>query len=86
MGSPGAENGPADFRYRVERVYKGGRRLRRGRVLTVRAERSEAACGLSARIGRRSGLLLRRRRGRPPWTADLFDEMTPRELRRAARA
>ncbi len=85
VGSPGAETGPADFRYRVERVYKGGRRLRRGRVVTVRAERSEAACGLPSRIGRRYGLLLHRRRGRPPWRAGLFDAMSPRELREAAR-
>lgn len=85
VGSPGAENGPADFRYRIERVFKGRRWLRRGRVVTVRAERSEAACGLPARTGRRSGLILHRRRGRPPWKAGLFDEMTPRELRRAAR-
>ncbi len=83
--SPGAENGPADFRYRVERVYKGRRWLRRGRVVTVRAERSEAACGLPSRIGRRYGLLLHRRKGRPPWTSNLFDAMSPRELRRAAR-
>ncbi len=85
VGSPGAETGPADFRYRVERVYKGGRRLRRGRVATVRAERSEVACGLPSRIGRRYGLLLHRRKGRPPWTANLLDAMSPRELRQAAR-
>ena len=86
VGSPGAANGPADFRYRIERVYKGGRRLRRGRVVTVRSERSEAACGLPAQTGRRYGLLLYRRRTRPPWRAGLFDAMSPRELREAARA
>ena len=86
VGSPGAENGPADFRYRIERIYKGKRRLRRGRVVTVRSERSEAACGLPARTGRRYGLLLHRRRGRPPWRAGLFDAMSPRELREAASA
>jgi hypothetical protein len=86
VGSPGAENGPADFRYRVERVYKGGRRLRRGRVVTVRGERSgTAACGLPAETDRRYGLLLHRRRTRPPWRAGLFDVMSPRELREAAR-
>src|SRR5918998_1193296 len=81
VGSPDAEYGPADFRYRVERVYKGMRRLRRGRVVTVRSERSEAACGLPAETGRRYGLLLYRRRTRPPWRAGLFDAMSPRELR-----
>ena len=86
VGSPGAENGPADFHYRIERVYKGGRRLRRGRVVTVRGERSEAACGLPGGTGRRYGLLLHRRRTPPPWRAGLFDAMSPRELREAARA
>jgi hypothetical protein len=86
VGSPGADEGPADFRYRVERVYKGGRRLRRGRVVTVRSERQETLCGLPSRIGRRYGLLLHRRRTGPPWRAGLSDAMSPRELRRAARA
>ena len=36
VGPTGA-GGPADFRYRVERVYKGGRGLRRGRMVTVRS-------------------------------------------------
>lgn len=85
VGSPTAAYGLADFRYRVERVYKGKRRLRRGRVVTVRSERSEAACGLPAQTGRRYGLLLHRRRTRPPWRAGLFDVMSPRELRQAAR-
>lgn len=86
VGSPRAEEGPADFRYRVERVYKGKRRLRRGRVVTVRSERNEGLCGLPARTRRRYGLLLHRRRGRPPWRAGLMDAMSPRELREAARA
>ncbi len=75
----------ADFRYRVERVYKGRRGLRRGRVVTVRSVRHESMCGLPARVGRRYGLLLHRRRTRPPWRASLFDAMSPRELREAAR-
>jgi hypothetical protein len=75
----------ADFRYRVERVYKG-RRLGRGRTVTVRSVRDEAACGLPNDIGRRYGLLLHRRRGRPAWKASLFDAVSPRELRAAARA
>ena len=85
VGSPDAEGGPADFRYRVERVYKG-RRLRRGRTVTVRSVRDEAACGLPGDVGRRYGLLLHRRRGRPAWKAGLFDAVSPRELRAAARA
>ena len=86
VGSPGAENGPADFRYRIERVYKGRRGLRRGRVVTVRSVRQESMCGLPGGVGRRYGLLLHRRRTRPPWRAGLFDAMSPRELREAARA
>ncbi len=75
----------ADFRYRVERVYKG-RRLRRGRTVTVRGVRDEGMCGLPNGIGRRYGLLLHRRTRRPPWKAGLFDAVSPRELRAAARA
>jgi len=86
VGSPDAENGPADFRYRVERVYKGKRRLRRGRVVTVRSERSVSACGLPAQTRRRYGLLLHRRKGRPRWRAGLFDVVSPPALREAARA
>ncbi len=38
LGPPDASLAPrADFRYRVERVYKGKRGLRRGRVVTVRS-------------------------------------------------
>ena len=86
VGSPDAETGPADFRYRVEGVYKGGRRLRRGRVVTVRGLNApQAACELPAETGQRYGLLLHRRRTRPPWRAGLFDVMSPRELREAAR-
>ena len=76
----------ADFRYRVERVYKGRRGLRRGRVVTVRGVRHESMCGLPDGVGRRYGLLLHRRRTRPPWRAGLFDAMSPRELREAAGA
>jgi hypothetical protein len=75
----------ADFLYRVERVYKGKRGLRRGRVVTVRSWRHEHMCGLPDRIGRRYGLLLHRRRGHPRWRADLFDWYSPRRLRAAFR-
>jgi hypothetical protein len=86
VGSPDAEYGPADFRYRVEGVYKGGRRLRSGRVVTVRGlSAPQAACGLPAETGQRYGLLLHRRRTRPPWRASQSDVMLPRVLREAAR-
>ncbi len=86
LGPPDASLAPrADFRYRVERVYKGKRGLRRGRVVTVRSWRHESTCGLPGRIGRRYGLLLHRRGTHPPWRAGLGDAVSPRELRAAIR-
>jgi hypothetical protein len=46
------------YRYRVQRVYKGGEGLRRGAVISVRSARDSAACGLPIQTGRRYGLLL----------------------------
>jgi hypothetical protein len=74
----------ADFSYRIEAVYKGKRRLRRGRIVTVRSVRDEAACGLPGRVGRRYGLRLYRRKGRPHWSSDLCSLMSPRDMRLAA--
>lgn len=75
----------ANFLYRVERVYKGRRGLRRGRVVAVRSPRHNYQCGLPGPIGKRFGLLLHRRRTHPPWRADMFDAVSPRELRAAIR-
>ncbi len=85
VGSQTANNPRADFRYRIERVYKGKRRLRRGRVVTVRSRSDEGLCGLPAQTRKRYGLLLHLRKGRPPWRADLFDVVSPRALRAAVR-
>jgi hypothetical protein len=48
----------AAFRYRVQRVYKGGHGIRVGDVVSVRSARDSAACGLPTRTGRRYGLAL----------------------------
>lgn len=48
----------AVFRYRVQRVYKGGHGIRVGAVLSVRSARDSAACGLPTQTGRRYGLAL----------------------------
>jgi hypothetical protein len=48
----------AVYRYRVRRVYKGGHGIRVGDVLSVRAARESAACGLPTETGRRYGLAL----------------------------
>lgn len=53
----------AVYRYRVQRVYKSGKGIRRGRVVAVQSARDSAACGLPARVGRRYGLLLSRSEG-----------------------
>lgn len=76
----------ADFSYRIEAVYKGKRRLRRGRIVTVRSVRDTAACGLPGRVGRRYGLRLYRRKGRPRWSSGLCSLMSPRDMRLAGRA
>jgi hypothetical protein len=72
----------ADYRYRVQRVYKRGRGLRRGRTISVGSARRSAACGLPRRSGRRYGLLLRRIDGR--WTSGLCGVTRPRRLAAAA--
>jgi len=68
----------ADYRYRVQRVYKRGSGLRRGRVVSVRSTRRSAACGLPRRTGRSYGLLLRR--GERRWTSGLCGVFRPRLL------
>ncbi len=66
----------ADYRYRVQRVYKRGAGLRRGRVVSVRSARQSAACGLPHGTGRRYGLMLIRSEGR--WTGGLCGVFRPR--------
>ena len=78
--------GPADFRYRIGQVYKGQRRLQRGRIVTVRGGRATVACGLPDEVGRRYGLLLYRREGRPRWRSGFCDLMSASDMRLAAGA
>lgn len=76
--------GRADFRYRVQRVFKRGPGIRRGRVVAVRSARSAAACGLPRRLGRRYGLLLRRGEGR--WAGGSCGLARPGRLAALARS
>lgn len=48
----------AVYRYRVQRVYKKGSGIRRGRVISVHGARDSAACGLPTRTGHRYELAL----------------------------
>lgn len=73
----------ADYRYRVQRVYKRRGGIREGAVISVQSSRSSAACGLPRQAGRRYGLLLTRTHGR--WTGGLCGVVKPRRLRSAAR-
>jgi hypothetical protein len=68
----------ADFRYRVQHVYKRGWGIRRGRVISVRSARHSTACGLPRRTGHRFGLLLLRGEGR--WSSGLCGVVRPRQL------
>lgn len=74
--------GQADFRYRVRRVYKGGRAIAIGKTISVRGSSQSAACGLPWRTGRRYGLLLAEHEGR--WTGGLCGLIEPRMLQSAA--
>ena len=73
----------ADYRYRVRRVYRGGRTIERGDVISVRSARSAAACGLPRRQDGPVGLflLLDGRR----WTAGVCSMVAPRRLWMATR-
>jgi hypothetical protein len=73
----------ADFRYEVQRVYRGAKAIEAGEMLAVRSAQSGAACGLPRRAGRRYGLFLARLDGR--WRAGLCSVVNPRRLWLAAR-
>ena len=81
-GEPISSGQPADYIYRVGRVYNGGPGLRRGRRVRVRSVRSEATCGLPSGRGRLYGLFLTRAGGR--WHSNLCSVVTPAQMRRAA--
>jgi hypothetical protein len=70
----------ADFRYRIGRVFKG--LFRRGKVVTVRSQNSEAVCGLPQDTGVVYGLFVSRNERR--WTSGACGVVSPRKMRRAA--
>jgi len=72
----------ADYRYRVQRVYKRGNGIRRGQTISVRSARQSAACALPRRTGRRYGLFLLR--GEDRWTSGLCGVVRPDVLDSAA--
>ena len=74
----------ADYKYRVRLVVKGSRRIHRGQLLTVRAARDEAACGLPPGLGRSYGLFLDRAAGR--WSSSRCEVVSPEEMREAGRS
>jgi hypothetical protein len=72
----------ADYRYEVQRVYRGARMIDRGQVLSVRSARRAAACALPRRVDRRYGLFLTRATGH--WRAGICSVISPRRLWAAA--
>lgn len=73
----------ADYRYEVQRVYRGRKAIERGQMLNVRSARRAAACALPRRIGHRYGLFLTRSGGR--WTSGICGVIDPRRLDEAAK-
>lgn len=72
----------AAFRYRVGVVAKGP--FRRGRVVTVWSQSSDASCGLEHGIGDLYGLFVSRDERR--WRSGLCSTVSPKKMRHAARA
>jgi hypothetical protein len=83
----------ADYRYRVQGVYKQGRGIRRGSVISVRSATQSAACGLPGQTDRSYGLMLDAPSAGHPregadggrWSGGLCGVVAPRTLRSAAR-
>jgi Tissue inhibitor of metalloproteinase len=68
----------ADYRYRVKRVYRGGKMIERGKIVSVRSSRSSAACALPSRTGLVYGLFLAREKAR--WVSGLCGVVSPHDL------
>jgi hypothetical protein len=73
----------ADYRYRVQRVYRGAKTIERGETISVRSSRGSAACGLPRRQDRPVGLFLLLDGGR--WTAGVCSMISPQRLWEAAK-
>jgi hypothetical protein len=74
----------ADYRYEVQRVYRGGGLIEAGQMLTVRSARRAAACALPRRLDHRYGLFLARDHGH--WLGGICGVVEPRRLWYAAQA
>lgn len=72
----------ADYRYAVQRVYRGRKAIERGEMLNVRSARRAASCALPRRLGHRYGLFLTRLDGR--WTSGICGVIEPAKLAEAA--
>lgn len=73
----------ADYRYEVQRVYRGRKAIERGQTLTVRSARRAAACALPRRTGHSYGLFLTR--GHGLWFGGICGVIQPRRLWRVAK-
>ena len=78
-GRIGSSSGTTVNTFRVEDSVKG----RFPSTVAVEAAESGASCGIEVEVGERAGLLLDRRDGM--WKSDLCSQLTPAELRAAAR-
>ena len=72
----------AIYVYRVTRAFKASERLA-DRKVRVRSSAGGASCGIEQRIGTRGGLFLYRSNGH--WSSNLCSQVSPRNLRRAAK-
>jgi len=72
----------ADYRYEVQRVFRGGELVEGGQMLTVRSARRAAACALPRRLGHQYGLFLVRDRGH--WFGGICGVIEPQRLWHAA--
>jgi hypothetical protein len=78
--TPLGESSKADFAYRVDRVFKGKRRIDDGEVISVRSWRGEDGCGMPEDMDKRYGLFLDRDAQR--WTSNLCLTVSPGEIRK----
>jgi Tissue inhibitor of metalloproteinase len=72
----------AEYRYEVQRVYRGPSTIEPGQMLGVQSARRAAACALPRRLGHRYGLFLARADGR--WFSGICGVIEPRRLWHAA--
>jgi hypothetical protein len=73
----------AVYRYRIGQVFKGRKRLHRGKVVKVRSGSNDGVCGLPQGTGKVYGLFVSREDGH--WAGNSCNVVSPGQLRRAAR-